>query len=176
MGVLLNMYGGAVSELEQDFAKRKAEFAELEAKYKSEKSDIRKEQMRLALENMKRGIEQTKEKINQLLSGVAETASKAYQGAKEKVSSGLTSLAGHFSSGISSLGSSVKGKYEDYKDTRSIKNYYSSKGKEAASQLKAKKLEEEMNKRLSRTSSVSSASSGYRMPSRPPSYSASSEF
>ena len=60
------------------------------------------------------------------------------------------------SSGISSITSSVKEKIEDIGDRRAIERYYAEKAREATSQLRSKKYEQEMQKRLSRSSSVQS--------------------
>jgi hypothetical protein len=60
---------------------------------------------------------------------------------------------------LASIGSAVKGKIEDYKDRKAIERYYAEKAKEATSQVRSKKYEEEMQRRLSRSSASSTPTS-----------------
>jgi hypothetical protein len=168
MGVLFNMYGGATEALEQEIANMKQNVANLNAQLSAEKNEHRKKKIREAIVKARQGMNAAKEKMKQLLRGVAETAGKAAAalsaGAKvagKKLSAGLSSLGSKLSSGLSSLGSAFKGKIKDYKDRKAIERYYSEKAKEATSQMKSQKYEEDMKRRPSRSDTDSQSGGSY---------------
>ncbi len=109
MGILLNMYGGAVSDLENDLEKLKLQLKKHIRKYKSEKDLNEKKKLKTIIKSMKIEVSEKSNKINDLLEGITDTASKAYGNTKyikggdvgTKISSFLKTTTGKVSEDIS---------------------------------------------------------------------------
>jgi hypothetical protein len=82
MGILLNMYGGAISDLENDLEKLKLQLKKYIRKYKSEKDLNEKKKLKTIIKSMKMEVSEKSNKINNLLEGITDTASKAYGNTK----------------------------------------------------------------------------------------------
>ena len=118
MGILLNMYGGAISNLENDLNNKKQELVKVKRAYKNEKDSIKKKELKSLINSIKKQIFDTKVKIGNLLTGISDTTSKALEHTKigggmfdntaksagTKIASFLKSTTEKLSEGISETG------------------------------------------------------------------------
>jgi hypothetical protein len=79
MGILLNMYGGAISDLEKELDKIKINLRKLLSQYNNEKDMDIKKKLKLQIRYLKKDKNDKKDKINKLLEGISDTTSKAYK-------------------------------------------------------------------------------------------------
>jgi hypothetical protein len=136
MGGMLTMFGGAAEELESNYNKERTAFLDAKTNYEQAPDKSTREEFRKVMESAKVRMSQAKDKMNALLKGVGEAAHKAASqlsasaktagqklsaGIKSfgsRLSSGLKSFGSRLSSGIKSIASSVKSKYDKYKNDK----------------------------------------------------------
>jgi hypothetical protein len=118
MGILLNMYGGAISTLENDLNNLKKQLIKAKNEYKKENDYIKKKELKSLINNIKKQIMDTKSKISNLLTGISDTTFKALEHTKigggifdntaklagSKISSFLKSATEKMSEGVSETG------------------------------------------------------------------------
>lgn len=151
MGSLLTMFGGAAEEIESAYDIKRTAFLNAKKEYEQEKDKSNRDKLRKIMESAKSTMEEAKDKMNALLKGVKEAASKVGShlsdsakmlGSKlssgmksfgSKLSSGMKSFGSKLSSGaksasdsvtsdLSSISSQIKGKYNQYKKNKDMKN------------------------------------------------------
>jgi hypothetical protein len=103
MGALLTMYGGAATELENDYAAKKEAYMKAQEEYKNAQSAKAKEDFRQMMIRTKDSMDQAKAKVYALLQGVKDAASKA----AGHLSDGLKSVGSKLSSGALAVGSKL---------------------------------------------------------------------
>ena len=118
MGILLNMYGGAISNLENDLNNIKKQLVEVKNEYKNEDDYDKKKELKSLISNIKKKKVDIKSKISNLLTGISDTTSKALEHTKigggifdntsklagSKISSFLKSATDKMSEGIIETG------------------------------------------------------------------------
>lgn len=135
---LFYKYAQRGGDLEQDIEQKKKEIKELEAQLAVEKSEERKRKIQTAINEAKSKALEIENRMKEMLKNVAAKASEA----ASKLSSGISSVASKLSSGASTVASKLSSgistiskklgiteMYNQYKNERAIKDYYTLKAK-----------------------------------------------
>jgi hypothetical protein len=85
MGILLNMYGGAIESSEESAAKEKKILEDLKTLLFNTKDKTEQEKIKTKIENQKMIIQKSQEKLKNLLRGVSDTAYKAVKSLTQDV-------------------------------------------------------------------------------------------
>lgn len=135
---LFHKYAQLGGGLEEEIEQKRKEIKDLEVQLSAEKNEERKQKIQKAIADAKSKITGIQDKMKNLLRNVAskagEAASKLSSGISSltsKLSSGVSTAASKLSSGISSISKrlGITELYNQYKNERAIKDYYSLKAK-----------------------------------------------
>ena len=85
MGILLNMYGGAIESSEESAAKEKKILEDLKTLLPNTKDKTEQEKIKTKIENQKMIIQKSQEKLKNLLKGVSDTTYKAVKSLTQDV-------------------------------------------------------------------------------------------
>ena len=113
MGVLMNLYGGALDELEKQLAQMNAQRKDIKSQISAEKSAARREKLLKIQAAIDQKMHNIKEKTKHLLKGVADTTKKAAR-----------SLSSGIKKGWAKMTSGIKEGIADYKEKQGLKKYY----------------------------------------------------
>jgi hypothetical protein len=135
---LFYKYAQVGGSLEEEVEQKRKELKDLESQLAAERNEERKRAIEKSIFDAKAKIAGIQEKMKSLLKDVASKAGEA----AGKLSSGIVSVGSKLSSGISSVGSKLSSGiasiskrlgvtelYNQYKNERAIKDYYSLKAK-----------------------------------------------
>lgn len=135
---LFYKYAQKGGDLEKEIEEKKKEIKDLEAQLAAERSEERKRNIQKAISDARTKVIEIENSMKEMLKNVAtkasEAASKLSSGISSvasKLSSGASTVASKLSSGISSISKKlgITEMYNQYKNERAIKDYYSLKAK-----------------------------------------------